>query len=119
MGVEEYDEGFLLSEVPLGTGFLALKKMVRILRQARPELHFGLEMITRDPLRIPCLTPKYWATMPDVSGKVLAQALTMVRQHAAKPALPRVSKLGREKQLEIEEQNVRQSLDCARQELEL
>src|SRR6185503_1876690 len=31
MGVQEYEEGFLLSEVPLGEGFLDLKKMIALL----------------------------------------------------------------------------------------
>jgi len=63
MAVQEYEEGFLLSEVPLGEGFLDLKKMVAILQKANPTIQFNLEMITRDTLKIPCLTPKYWATM--------------------------------------------------------
>ena len=33
MAVEEYDRGFLLSEVPLGEGFLDLAKMIETLRR--------------------------------------------------------------------------------------
>ena len=36
MGVEEYADGFLLSEVPLGEGILDLKGMVAALRKANP-----------------------------------------------------------------------------------
>src|SRR6266436_1169639 len=50
MGIGEYPEGFLLAEVPLGTGMLDLPRMVGILRKAHPEVRFILEMITRDPL---------------------------------------------------------------------
>src|SRR5262249_52043438 len=32
MGVREYADGFLLSEVPLGTGFLDLKRIIQTLR---------------------------------------------------------------------------------------
>ena len=53
MGLEEYREGFLLAEVPLGTGVLDLPRVVRILRTARPEIRFNIEMITRDPLEVP------------------------------------------------------------------
>ena len=35
MGVEEYRQGFLLAEVPLGTGILDLPRVVRIVRAAR------------------------------------------------------------------------------------
>jgi sugar phosphate isomerase/epimerase len=118
MAVAEYDEGFLLAEVPLGTGFLDLKKMVRILRQARPEVQLNLEMITRDPLKVPCLSKKYWATFETLPGRHLAETLTMVRRHAAKQALSKVSELTPEKKLAEEDNNVRQCLAYARERLE-
>src|SRR5262249_10916189 len=117
MGVQEYEDGFLLSEVPLGTGFLDLKKIVRVLRDARPEIRFNLEMITRDPLKVPCLTSKYWTTLDKLPAKQLAQALAMVRKVAAKQPLPQVNGLTLEKKLEFEDQNVRQSLKYASQHL--
>ena len=110
MGVQEYERGFLLSEVPLGEGFLDLPRIVRVLRRARPEIRFNLEMITRDPLEVPCLTPKYWATFEDLPGRHLARSLTMVRDHPPKRALPRVAGLSREEQLKAEEDNVRRCL---------
>src|SRR6185437_7355223 len=62
MGLDEYREGFLLSEVRFGSGILDLARVVRVLRDARPGIRFNLEMITRDPLKVPCLTQSYWAT---------------------------------------------------------
>ena len=38
-----------------------------------------LEMITRNPLEVPCLTDKYWATFPDRNGRYLADTLRLVR----------------------------------------
>ena len=32
MAVREYERGFLLAEVPLGTGFLELTRMIQVLR---------------------------------------------------------------------------------------
>jgi len=119
MGVREYADGFLLAEVPLGAGFLDLKKIIAVLRQHAPAVRFNLEMITRDPLRVPCLTPKYWATLDRVSGQQLAQALARVRRHAAKQPLPEIAGLPMEQKLALEEKNVRQSLDYARRELGL
>src|SRR5690606_25602157 len=55
MGVAEYEDGFLLSEVPLGQGLLDLPAIVNICRKYNPEITFNLEMITRDPLKVPCL----------------------------------------------------------------
>jgi L-ribulose-5-phosphate 3-epimerase UlaE len=77
MGVQEYEEGFLLSEVPLGQGFLDLKGIVASLQKANPKIQFNLEMITRDPLKIPCLTERYWATMQDTPAHRLAAAMIM------------------------------------------
>lgn len=117
MGVEPCADGFLLSEVPLGTGLLDLKGMVQVLRKANPQIQFSLEMITRDPLRIPCLTDLYWETMPHVSGRDLARMLRWVRQHKPKNPLPRVNGLSPKKQLEMEEMNVRLSLKHANDSL--
>ena len=117
MGVQEYEEGFFLSEVPLGTGFLDMKKIVTTLRKARPEVRFNLEMITRDPLKVPCLTQGYWATLEKLPGKQLAAALALVRKHTH--PVPKVTGLTTEKKVEIEEKNVRQCLEYARQNLGL
>jgi sugar phosphate isomerase/epimerase len=119
MGVAEYDEGFLLSEMPLGDGFLDLKKIVRALRKAHPEVQFNLEMITRDPLKVPCLTPKYWATFESLPGRFLARTLTMIRKHKPSQPLPRVSGLAKEQQPAAEESNVQQCFAYARKELDL
>jgi sugar phosphate isomerase/epimerase len=117
MAVADYAGGFLLAEVPLGEGILDLPRMVALLRKARPDIRFGLEMITRDPLKVPCLEEKYWATMSDVSGRDLARTLALVRRRSVKAPLPRISALGREEQIAQEESNVRRSLAYARRHL--
>ncbi|MBN2474483.1 MAG: sugar phosphate isomerase/epimerase [Pirellulales bacterium] len=116
--VQWYEDGFLLADVPLGRGILDLKSMLAILRQKQPDLRFSLELITRDPLRVPCLTEKYWATFPDVPGSDLARTLRQVRAAAA-DSLPYVSGLSAAQQLAREDANVRESLDYARQQLGL
>jgi sugar phosphate isomerase/epimerase len=117
MGVEESPDGFLLSEVPLGDGFLDLKHVVNTLRKAKPNLRFSLEMITRDPLRIPCLSEDYWATLDRVPGRDLARTLAMVKKHAGKKPLPRIGKLSKEEQLAAEDRNIRRSVEFARANL--
>lgn len=106
MGVDEYADGFLLSEVPLGIGILDLPKIMAVCKQHNPDTTFNLEMITRDPLEIPCLNDDYWATFEGVPGTELARTLRMVRQHKFKPGLPRVSQLSAEDRLSTEEQNI-------------
>jgi sugar phosphate isomerase/epimerase len=113
MGVEEYADGFLMAEVPLGTGFLDLPRILGVLRKAKAAPRLNLEMITRDPLKIPCLTEKYWATLETVSGRRLATALALVRKHAAKKPLPRVADLSRDERVRREDDNVKECLRYA------
>jgi sugar phosphate isomerase/epimerase len=113
MAVQEYDEGFLLAEVPLGEGVLDLPRVVQILRHHHPEVRFCLEMMTRDPLTIPCLTDRYWAAMGDVPGRNLARTMRMVRTHSRKEPLPQISHLPLSEQVEIEDINVRKCLAYA------
>jgi 3-oxoisoapionate decarboxylase len=110
MGVEDYADGFLLSEVPLGKGVLDLPAMFALCRKHNPAVTFNLEMITRDPLEIPCLKPDYWTTFADVPGADLARMLRLVRQQKSAPPLPRVSQLSAEDRLAAEEQNIRACL---------
>jgi sugar phosphate isomerase/epimerase len=118
MAVQEYEEGFLLAEVPLGEGVLDLPKVVQILRQHHPEVHFLLEMMTRDPLKVPCLTEKYWAAMGDVPGVDLARTLRLVRARGRRD-LPRISHLSLDEQYQREDGNVKRCLAWAREHLGL
>ncbi len=110
MGVVECPEGFLLAEVPLGSGFLELPKLASRLMKANPKIRFNLEMITRDPLLIPCLTDNYWATFPSARASQLAVAVRMVKVHRHLEPLPRTAGLNLEQQLAMEENNVLKSL---------
>ena len=119
MAVQEYADGFLLSEVPLGEGFLDLPRMIATLLKANPGIQFNLEMITRDPLKIPCLTDKYWTTMRDAPARRLAAALALVRRNRSARPLPQTSGLKFEEQLASEDRNVRTSFAYARAHLKL
>jgi sugar phosphate isomerase/epimerase len=119
MAVEECPEGFWLAEVPLGTGILDLPRVVKLLRAANPEIRFNVEMITRDPLLVPCLSPRYWETFPDLRARVLARSLRLVREHVPAIALPRVSNLSLSEQARTEDENVIRCLRYARDRLGL
>jgi sugar phosphate isomerase/epimerase len=114
--VREAEDGFFLGEVPLGEGFFDLPRMVGALRKAKPNLRFHLELITRDPLRVPCLAESYWATMPTVPPTDLARTLRMVRANAAK-GLQNVTTLDPVKQVQLEDENIARSLTYARERL--
>lgn len=119
MGVEEYQDGFLLSEVPMGDGMMDMKRVRDIILKAKPKIKFSLEMITRDPLTVPCLTDKYWATFPDRNGLYLARTLAMVRANKPRKPLPRVASLDVEARKRFELQNVEQCVTYARDALGL
>ncbi|TAE32589.1 MAG: twin-arginine translocation signal domain-containing protein [Cytophagales bacterium] len=106
MAVERYADGFLLSEVPLGQGVLNLPDLFATCRKANPTVTFNLEMITRDPLEIPCLKPDYWSTMGTVPGSDLANILRYLDRKGQPNPLPRMAGLNPEQKLAIEEQNI-------------
>jgi 3-oxoisoapionate decarboxylase len=119
MAVKDYPEGFQLSEVPLGQGILDLSWVVDSIRKARPRARLNLEMITRDPLKVPCLTAKYWVTFPERNGAYVARTLTLVREHAPREPLPHVSGLEEAARRRQEEDNVKQCLAYADEKLGL
>jgi sugar phosphate isomerase/epimerase len=116
IGLEESADGFRMAEVPLGQGCFDLKAMIAAVRKASPRALFHLEMITRDPLLVPCLEEKYWATLDRVPGRDLAGTLRLVRKHVRKEPLPRIEKLSLAAQLAVEDQNVQESFAYALRE---
>ena len=119
MAIEECEDGFLLSEVALGQGMLDIKKIVDTIRRARPAVRFSLEMIVRDPLRVPCLTDKYWATFHDLNGIHLARMLSWIRSNGTRTPLPRISGLTDAQRAARELDLVEQSISYARDVLGL
>jgi sugar phosphate isomerase/epimerase len=123
MAVDEYEQGFLLDEVPMGEGLLDLPKIVGILRRANPNIIIDLEMITRDPLKIPVLTDKYWVTFDNsyspLPGRDLARTLAMVRAKRSKTPLPQLSQLSLEEQVKAEDANNLKCIAYARRYLDL
>jgi hypothetical protein len=114
--LREYDDGFLLGDIPLGQGSFDLKSVVETIRKAKPDVRFALELITRDPLKVPCLTDQFFATMPTALASDLAWTMRFVRRHLARE-LQQVSSLPVEKQVQLEDANVMASLDHAAKEL--
>jgi sugar phosphate isomerase/epimerase len=110
MAMQTSDDGFLLSEVPLGTGMLDLPRMIAALRKANPVIVINLEMATRDPLRIPCLTDGYFATFPKRKATHLDAAMQRVRANPPQQPPPVVSGKGTAEVLAEEESNNRQGL---------
>jgi 3-oxoisoapionate decarboxylase len=118
MAMQPYEDGFLLSEVPLGDGLLDLKGMIGALRQKDPKMPFDLEMITRDPLKVPVLTDKYWASFDDTTsplpGRDFAKIVALINRNHPKNPLPRTTGMSPEAQLKLEDDCIAKSIEYAR-----
>jgi hypothetical protein len=107
MAVRPYENGFELSEVPLGRGILPLARMIEILRKARPDVDFCLEMITRDPLKVPYLEDGYWVTYERRDPARIEAFRAAVLSKSSRDPLPRITGLTPERMLAAEDDNVR------------
>ncbi len=122
IGVDFYDQGLLLSEVPFGEGQLDLPTIVAAMQKKNPKMLFQLEMITRDPLKVPIFTEDYWKVYDDRSpapSRDLALLLDWVRKHPPKKPLPRISGLSPEQRLALEDECNQKCIDYARANLPL
>jgi len=119
MAVRPCEGGFELSEVPLGQGILPIARIVETLRKARPDVHFMLEMITRDPLRVPYLEDGYWVTYERRDrAREEAFRATVLSKGSPEP-LPRITGLTPEQMLASEDDNVRACVAYAKGTLRL
>ena len=122
IGVDFYDEGILLSEVPFGDGHNDLAAIVALLQEKDPNMIFQLEMITRDPLKVPIFTEQYWKVYDEkspVPPRDLAMLIDWVRKHPPKKPLPRISGLTPEQRLALEDECNQRCIDYARANLPL
>ena len=111
-------DGFLLADIPLGQGSLDLKPLVQILRREKPNINFSLELITRDPLKVPVFTEQYWKTFPKLPAQVLSRHMRFEHDHT-KQNLQYVSKMSSNERVAREDANVRESLSYAKVHLGL
>ena len=110
MAVQLCDDGFLLSEVPPGTGSLDLPRIIATLVRSNSRIVFNLEMATRDPLRVPCLTDDFFATFPERKAAQLDATMSWVKAHPPAQPSPSVSGKTTAQVLTEEETNNRQGL---------
>lgn len=117
MAVRPYEEGFELSEVALGEGITPLKEIIAALRRVRRDVPLVLEMITRDPLKVPYKTDKYWATFGGRDAARIQKFERGTLARAATKPLPRVTGLSAEQALAFEDENIRRCTEYTRKHL--
>jgi len=82
---------------------------------------FALEMITREPLKIPVFTKKYWTTFDDsyspLPGRDLARVLEIV--NTSKKPLTTTTGLTPPQALKLEDDLINRSIAYARKNLSL
>lgn len=88
-----------------------MPRIIGTLLKSNPKIRFSLEMATRDPLRVPCLTEPYWTTFPDRRGTHLESALARVTEHPPKQPPPSITGKNPAVQWAEEESNNRTSLN--------
>jgi 3-oxoisoapionate decarboxylase len=120
IGVDFYSDGILLSEVPLGEGLFDLSTFVASMQKRNPKMLFQLEMLTRDPLKVPIFTPGYWNVYDEkspVPPRDLAMLVDWVRKNPPRKPLPKTSGMTPEQQLALEDELNQQSIDYVRSHL--
>ncbi len=119
MAVKPYTDGFELSEVALGDGITPLAEIIGILRKQRSDVHFCLEMITRDPLKVPYKTDHYWITYDRRDESRIRKFENTVLKKASDKPLPKITGLSAEQALAAEDDNLKRSGAYAKQRLKL
>jgi len=120
IGVDFYEDGILLSEVGFGDGLFDLPAIVTRFQKKNPKMLFQLEMLTRDPLKVPIFTDQYWKVYDDKSpapARDLAMLVQWIRNHPPKKPLPRTSGLNPVEVLALEDKLNQQCIDYARAHL--
>jgi sugar phosphate isomerase/epimerase len=115
-----YEGGILVSEVPFGDGHLDLLGIVTRFQKKNPKILFQLEMITRDPLKVPIFSDAYWEVYDNkspVSARDLAKLVEWISKHPPKKPLPRTSHLDAAGRLALEDAYNQHCIDYARAHL--
>jgi 3-oxoisoapionate decarboxylase len=104
-------KGLLLGDVVLGDGVLDMQRILELLRKGGRNPKLSLEMITRDALEVPVLSPNYWATFPERQGIRLARVVELGAKRPVEPAS--LATLSKEDRGLLEERNIRRCLEWA------
>jgi len=117
MTISSTEDGFLLTDVPLGQGIIPLAKIMEILRRGRSDIHFCLDMVTRDPWKVPFMKDKYWVTYEEKNEGRIEKFKTSILSKASSTSLPKISGMSSPRMLAVEDDNIRKSVSYAKRTL--
>ena len=92
---------------------------MEVLRRSRSDIRFCLEMITRDPLKVPYLDDKYWASYEKRDTAKIEKFKTSVLSKAWTKPLPKISGMSSQRMLAVEDDNIRRCVAYAKRTLGL
>ncbi len=118
LAVVPTEDGFDLGDIPLGEGVVPMARIVELTRKHRPDVHFCLEVMTRDALKVPYKTDGYWVTF---GGRKDPKAVKAFEAKFIKPRkpLPKISAMTPEMALATEADYIRKCIAYARKNLKL
>ena len=108
--------------MPLGEGHYDIPGIVKMMQARKKDMIFQLEMITRDPLKIPIFTDDYWRVYDQdspVPPRDLAKLVEWIHENPPKHPLPKTSGLTPKQRLALEDIYNQRSIDYARANLPL
>lgn len=117
MTISSTEDGFQLTDVPLGQGIIPLAKIMEILRKGRPDIHFCLDMVTHDPWKVPFKKDKYWVTYEERNEERIEKFKTSILSKASSTSLPKISGMSSPRMLAVEDDNIRKSVSYAKRTL--
>jgi len=117
--IAEIEEGCTIADVPLGQGILPLAKLMELLRRSKSDIHFCLDMITRDPLKVPYRDDSFWAAFGKRDTNRMDRFKSTVLSRATPKPFPRISGMSSSQMRAVEDDNVRRSVAYAKKTLGL
>ncbi|MBM3801264.1 MAG: hypothetical protein FJW26_03020 [Acidimicrobiia bacterium] len=92
---------------------------MEVLRRSRADIRFCLEMMTRDPLKVPYLDNKYWASRENRDPAKIESFKNSVLSRAWTKPLPKVSGMSSQRMLAVEDDSIRRCVAYAKRTLGL
>ncbi len=117
--ISEIEEGCMIADVPLGQGILPLAKLMELLRRSKSDIHFCLDMITRDPVKVAYRDDSFWGVFGKRDTSRIDRFKSTVLSKAATRSFPKIGGMSSSQMRAVEDDNIRRSVAYAKRTLGL